>query len=90
MDRLLHSDFRIFCKDAGWTITKRDIVRGCKPPDVFHQGDKRTNKSHITRSIIKICQRTHESVAILQLELAKAFERARHSFLSGPLKHIGV
>lgn len=45
---------------------------------------------HIARSILECCDANLECVAMVQLDLEKAFDRVAHSILLALLKHINV
>lgn len=45
---------------------------------------------HCARSILECCDMELDQVAMIQIDLEKAFDRVQHSVLYGVLKHIGV
>lgn len=55
-----------------------------------HQGKNIQTNLHTVRSMLEICQRTQDSAPILQLDLAKAFDRVDHYFLFALLKHLNI
>lgn len=87
---LLNGDYKIFARVlAGRLQSVITFLVGDHQTCSIKGRNIQTNL-HIVRSIIEICQRTQESVAILQLDLAKAFDQVQHSFLFDVLAHMQV
>lgn len=45
---------------------------------------------HTARSVLECCDALHESIAMLQLDLEKAFDRVPHDLLFSVLEHVNV
>lgn len=87
---LLNGDYKRFA---------RVLARRLQSVITFLVGDHQTcsikrrniqTNLHIVQFIIEICQRTQESVAFLQLNLAKGFDQVQHIFLFDVLAHMQV
>lgn len=87
---LVNNDYKIFARVlAGRLQSVISLIVGDHQTCSIKGRNIQTNL-HIVRSILEICQQTHEAAAILQLDLAKAFDKVQHSFLFSLLRHIQV
>lgn len=87
---LCNIDYKIFMK----ILTSRlqtvigDIVGDTQTCGI--KGRSIQTNIHVARSILEICTDEQRHVAVLQIDLAKAFDKVQHSFLFAVLSHVGV
>lgn len=85
---LLNCDYKIFARSLAGRLQAMIymIVRDHQIHSI--KGRNIQTNIHIIRAVLKICQRTHEPAALLQLDPAKAFDRVEHSFLFALIRHL--
>lgn len=87
---LLNTDYKIFMK----VLAKRmqNVVQNIVGP---HQtcgikGRSITTNIHVVRSVLEICDDFGDRIAMMQIDLQKAFDRVSHEVLFNVLEHVQV
>lgn len=87
---LMNVDYKIFMKVLAGRV--QSVIQSLVGP---HQtcgikGRTINTNIHVTRSILECCDEWQERIAMLQLDLEKAFDRVVHSILFKILEHVNV